>query len=256
MQERSDAESKQQRQQELRVAARQFREEECRRLSAAWLSNVEPYLSMDPHQFENAVAELFRALGYDVKQTPFSNDGGKDAIATKDGKKLLIECKRYGVDKSIGRRDLQILVAAMQDEKADGGVFVNTGMFAGTAESYAAKNRIILYDRDGLASLINTAYGSAVDFSVVNVMCPECGCITGVALGTVPAAGTCPNGHQVQNDITAAELRISSAAQKPRCSACGAPMRLVKGQFGKFWGCSKYPHCKATKRIARPSSRR
>ena len=253
--ERREAEAKRQRQRELQAAASQLQDEERRRLSAAWLSNAEPYLSMNPQEFENAVAELFRTLGYEVEQTPFSNDGGKDAIATKDGKKFLIECKRYGADKSIGRRDLQILVAAMQDEKADGGFFINTGVFAGTAESYAAKYRIVLYDRVRLPSLINKAYGSAVDFSAVRVMCRECGCIINVAIGTEPTAGTCANGHEVQNNIKTADLRMSSAAQKPCCSACGAPMRIVSGRRGKFWGCSRYPHCRITKRIARPSYR-
>src|SRR5579871_4525146 len=89
--------------------ARQLREQEIERLSKAWLSRTDAYLGMTPQQFENAIAELFRALGYRVEQTPYSNDGGKDAIAYKDGKKHLIECKRYAPNRSIGRRDLQIL---------------------------------------------------------------------------------------------------------------------------------------------------
>lgn len=28
------------------------------------------------------------------------------------------------------------------------------------------------------------------------------------------------------------------------CSKCGSPMRLMNGQFGKFYSCSKYPDCK------------
>jgi len=42
-----------------------------------------PYFSMSPKEFETAIAEVFRALGYEVFQTPFSNDYGKDAIALK-----------------------------------------------------------------------------------------------------------------------------------------------------------------------------
>ena len=31
-----------------------------------------------------------------------------------------------------------------------------------------------------------------------------------------------------------------------KCPLCGAPMVLRKGKNGPFWGCSKYPECKAT----------
>jgi predicted Zn finger-like uncharacterized protein len=32
----------------------------------------------------------------------------------------------------------------------------------------------------------------------------------------------------------------------PVCKECGAKMTLRSGQFGEFWGCSRYPHCKFT----------
>ena len=67
---------------------------------------------MGSKEFEDSIAKVFRKLGYRVTQTPYSRDGGKDAIAWKDNKKYVIECKRYGTGSSVGRRDLQILLAA------------------------------------------------------------------------------------------------------------------------------------------------
>jgi restriction system protein len=162
-------------QQAFKNEARLLRQKEIERLSTGWLSNTESYLVMEPRQFENAIAELFRTLGYSVKQTPYSNDGGKDAIAEKDGMKVLIECKRYAADRSIGRRDLQVFAAAIQDEKADGGIYVNTGSFTSTAREYAQKNRIQLYDRNRLPHLVNQAYPTPIDISQARVMCLECG---------------------------------------------------------------------------------
>lgn len=33
----------------------------------------------------------------------------------------------------------------------------------------------------------------------------------------------------------------------PACPQCGKPMRLREGKNGKFWGCSGYPDCRATR---------
>ena len=60
-------------------------------------------------------------MGYDVEQTPYTNDGGRDAVAQKDGRVFLIECKRYAADRTVGRPELQKLFAAMTEANADGG---------------------------------------------------------------------------------------------------------------------------------------
>jgi hypothetical protein len=235
--------------QELHARAYSLRGQEIERLSRAWLSNTEAYLQMGPQEFENAIAELFRKLGYQVKQTPYSNDGGKDAIAEKNGEKILIECKRYAANNSIGRRDLQILVAAMHDEGAGRGIYVNTGIFTATAKKYAEKNEILLYDRNTLPQLINEAYPTPADVSHANVMCVECGAITPMSVCDLPATGVCRNGHALTSNVVKADLRVFSSTGIPNCEICGSPMRVVKGRRGEFWGCSRYPRCRSTKPI-------
>jgi restriction system protein len=205
---------------------------------------------MSPRQFENAIAELFRKFGYEVKQTPFSNDGGKDAIAIKDGKKYLIECKRYAADNSVGRRDIQIFVAAIQEEKANGGYYVNTGVFTQPAIAYAKKNNILLYDRQLLASLINQAYPVSFDAGHTNVMCLECGAVTSMPLLDHPVTGTCSNGHSITSGLVKADLRVLSSCDIPYCERCGAPMTIVALRGRRFWGCSRYPACKASKSMS------
>ena len=91
---RDAAWKKQERQKTVEQEANRLRDREVERLSKACLSNAKTYFEMGPREFENAVAELFRALGYDVKQTPFSNDGGKDAVARKDGKLTALSRER------------------------------------------------------------------------------------------------------------------------------------------------------------------
>jgi hypothetical protein len=231
------------RRKEIADSAGRLRAAEIERLSKAWLSNAEAYLQMNPQQFEGAIAELFRRLGYEVEQTPFSNDGGKDAIAKKDGKKYLIECKRYAPDNSIGRREVQVFVAAMQDEKADGGFYINTGKFTRTAKEYAGINRIELYDRLALPLLVNQAYPVPADASHTKVMCLECGAVALIPVLEQPVSGICSNGHSVSSNIVMTDLRVFSSAEVPYCDRCGSPMRIVNGRRGRFWGCTGYPSC-------------
>lgn len=225
-----------------------LRASELHSIREKWLSRSEVYSEMDSRQFENAIAELFRALGYTVTQTPYSNDRGKDGIALKDGKKYLIECKRYNASNTIGRRDLQIFVAAMKEENAHGGFYINTGRFARTAEDYAAQNQIELYDRERLPGLVGRAY-TRMDDLTVSAMCLECGDVKQLSVASV--TGTCGNGHQIRNDLTAEILRRLSFAPESVCDRCGSEMRLEENRYGRFWQCSRFPDCRARKRAGR-----
>ena len=250
--EREAAEFKRSQQEALKAEARRVREQEIERLSKGWLSNTKSYFEMTPRQFEDAIAELFRKLGYEVRQTPFSNDGGLDAIARKDGKKYLIECKRYAATATIGRRDLQIFYAAMMDEKADGGIYINTGIFASTAAKYAEGKGILLYDRSRLPILVNQAFPMAADTSQAKVVCLECGALTALPVGDERAVAKCARGHIVTSNIVRADFRFVPLTP-PNCDRCGSPMRSVEWRGNRFWGCSGYPRCKATKPLLQAS---
>jgi HJR/Mrr/RecB family endonuclease len=77
----------------IRKAANSLRHEELKRLAQATVGRLDFLLSSGPREFENAVAAMFERLGYSVKQTPYSSDGGKDAVATKEAKTFLISAR-------------------------------------------------------------------------------------------------------------------------------------------------------------------
>ena len=37
------------------------------------------------------------------------------------------------------------------------------------------------------------------------------------------------------------------ALEETLCPDCGSPMKSRTGQYGTFWGCTKYPACKGTR---------
>lgn len=197
--------------------------------------------SLSPQEFENYVTLLYRKLGYEVEQTPYTNDKGKDAIAYKNNVKYLIECKKYNKDKSIGRPMLQKFYAAMVEEKSKIGFFIATCSFTASAIEYGQKFGIELIDTEKLLNLINIAYPNNSELNYVNCMCFECGEIIQIAIND-HETHHCSNGHPIKNDI-----HISCDSSKLICNKCGANMILKAGKHGKFWGCSKYPQCRNTK---------
>lgn len=139
----------------IRIEAEALEKSENIRIRNILLQSTENLLLLSPREFEDIIAELFRALGYSVKQTSYSNDRGKDAVATKDGARFVIECKRYDEKKKVGRPALQKFFAAMHEEKAIKGFFVSTCGYAHTAIKYARQNNIELIDLKRLASLMS-----------------------------------------------------------------------------------------------------
>lgn len=228
-----------------------LRSAEIARLSKAWLARSESYFSMSPREFEDAIARLFMELGYEVTQTPYSNDGGKDAIISKDSRKFVVECKRYDREALTGRRDLQILVAAMHDVSADGAFFVSTGRFARTAIEYARDNEITLYDGDHISILVNEAFGIESTIPLAKVMCESCGEIALFDIfGGQAAMKKCKNLHDVICNIKSGDLNVATTLESPVCPRHKVPMRIVKSRWGEFWGCPRYPNCRTRISIA------
>src|SRR5262249_47835641 len=68
-------------------------------------------------EFETYVASLLDRLGYGVKGTPGSGDQGADLIATKSGKRIVIQAKRYSAP--VGNGAVQEVISAKSFYEAD-----------------------------------------------------------------------------------------------------------------------------------------
>ena len=120
--------------------------------------------SQDPAFFEQAVVDLVVAMGYGgadsrVTRTQLSNDGGIDGIIDQDVlglSRVYIQAKRYALDSSVLRPDVQSFVGALQGQQANQGVFITTGRFSRGAIEYAksVSTRVVLIDGPRLAELM------------------------------------------------------------------------------------------------------
>ena len=90
--------------------------------------------SIEPKQFEELVAELLAAEGYQVQITPATRDGGYDILAVRrDALGLetttVVECKRYAEDKKVGVSQVRQLYGVKTFLGVSNAVLVTTSGF-------------------------------------------------------------------------------------------------------------------------------
>lgn len=121
-------------------------------------------LAREPVFFEEAVLDLLIAMGYGgaegrATRTQLSRDGGIDGIVDQDAlglSRIYVQAKRYVLDSSVSRPEIQGFVGALHGNAANQGVFITTGRFSAGAREYAASipTRVILIDGERLAALM------------------------------------------------------------------------------------------------------
>ena len=189
-------ESERQRIEAIRKKATELDRAETQRIAQANLKRLEGLMAITPKEFEDSVARMFERLGYKVQQTPYVGDRGKDAILLKGDTKLLLECKRFGRDKMVGRPHMQKFFAAIHEENAKGGFFVTTGQFSGPARDYAPNYNIKMIGPDDLVSMMKEAFPDSGPEGVRRVMCLQCGEVLEVQVSTDRSKHLCSQGHE------------------------------------------------------------
>ncbi|SDC03237.1 restriction system protein [Raineyella antarctica] len=126
--------------------------------------------SENPAFFEQAILGLFLAMGYGgaggkVTGSQRSSDGEIDGFVDQDAlglSRIYVQAKRYALDASVGRPEIQAFVGALHGNQANQGVFT-TGRFATGARAYvdSVPTRVILIDGQRLAALM-VRYGVGV----------------------------------------------------------------------------------------------
>jgi restriction system protein len=134
----------------------------ARKTGEKWFSDKEflqQLRKMDPRDFEEYVAELFRELGYNAKAVGRSHDEGVDVIAEKDGTTHYIQCKRY--NRKVTLEEVRDFYGTLADKIAKGAnYFVTTDSFTLGAEKFAEDKPIELIDGYKLVKYHKMANGN------------------------------------------------------------------------------------------------
>ena len=100
---------------------------------------------LPPREFEEMVAELYRAFGHRAKRTGSTGDHGVDvAVQAKYGEKWVIQCHHgHG---PVGEPVVRDFYDVLQNAKADSGAIIATGRFTAQARRWARDKPLHLYD--------------------------------------------------------------------------------------------------------------
>ena len=115
--------------------------------------------NMSDRDFEFFVADIFKKLGFTVKITPATRDGGKDIIATKSMPipyTLIVECKHWGEKHKVDVSVIRSVYGVQMETQANQSVVVTSSKFTKDAREFAKerKNLMALWDIGDLLKLI------------------------------------------------------------------------------------------------------
>lgn len=250
-------------------------EEKHKRFNA---STLEEMRSLSPSEFEELVAETYRAQGHRVQVVGGTGDHGIDMIVrSQRGETWLVQCKRYRG--KIGEPIVRDFYGALKASDADGGAIITTGSISDAARLWAEGKPIKMYDGDQFLKIVTatrvrkslpveaksepkSARRTAVQtvVSTAPSMMPMQPAYAASTISAYPAANTHRVNHSVET-VAAIEPASSepetdkhpfmSANEPPSCPACNVPMILTteKRLFRKpkqVYICPNAPDCPET----------
>lgn len=115
--------------------------------------------NMSHRDFEYFVADIFENLGFSVKITQATRDGGRDIIATKADPipyTLIVECKHWGENHKVDVSVVRSLYGVQMATQVNQSVIVTSSRFTRDAHRFAEdrKTLMTLWDIDDLLKLV------------------------------------------------------------------------------------------------------
>ena len=119
---------------------------------------VEDYDLMSGQEFEQAIAEIFKNMGYQVSMTPPTGDQGIDIIAVRNSIRVGIQTKCY--TGKVGNSAIQEVVAGKEYYNLSRCMVVTNSTFTSAAIKLAKANNVTLWNRHILEEkLLSLNYG-------------------------------------------------------------------------------------------------
>ncbi|MEV2193329.1 restriction endonuclease [Streptomyces phaeochromogenes] len=131
------------------------RARELAQIQMAQSTEINRYHVMGPREFEEAIAYLCHRDGCtNAQRTGKAGDLGADVMATTpDGRRIVIQCKRYGPTTAVGSGDLQRFGGTCYAvHGAHVAAVVTTSRFTRPASNYAQTMGIRTFDQNALAA--------------------------------------------------------------------------------------------------------
>lgn len=112
--------------------------------------------------FEQIVSEAYRRLGYAVEEIGQGGaDGGVDLVLSREGKKALVQCKRW--NSSVGAPVAREMFGLLVHHGADSVKIVCASGFTKEARAFSEGKPIELVDGEALVALVRSVRSTQID---------------------------------------------------------------------------------------------
>ena len=137
---------------------RKIREEEERKLKQqrSYWQKYWAEKQQNGFEFENAVGELYKKLGYKVTVTQGTGDGGVDLILRKSGVITIVQCKAH--THQVGPAPVRALWGVREDFNATEAIFIAYSGVTSGAIDFAKGKKLQLLNVENLISLSMQVY--------------------------------------------------------------------------------------------------
>ncbi|MCL6605661.1 MAG: restriction endonuclease [Paenibacillus sp.] len=129
------------------LIVRKLKHEE--RLKKSGIAEID---KMDGIQFEQYLGHLFRHQGYKAEVTQAAGDYGADLVLSKDGKRIVVQAKRYS--KNVGLKAVQEVRGAVAHYGASAAWVITNRDYTEQAYKLAKSNSVRLISRDELIEML------------------------------------------------------------------------------------------------------
>ncbi len=110
---------------------------------------------LDGFAFESFIAKIMEFNKFtDVSITRGSGDQGGDILAKRGDEKLVLQTKRFSIDKKVTNSAVQEVLGAIAWYNVHKGIVVTNSIFTNSAKELAQKNNIELWDRKIVSKFI------------------------------------------------------------------------------------------------------
>lgn len=106
---------------------------------------------LDGEKFEKYAKAVFESKGYKVELTTKSHDYGADLVLIKNGKRTVVQAKRY--KRKVGVAAVQQIIAAKAYYNADECIVFTNNYYTPSAKKLANVNKVKLFDRNDLKAI-------------------------------------------------------------------------------------------------------
>lgn len=171
--------------------------------------SIDTVRNLNWREFEELVGEAYRRQGYIVYENSSTGpDGGIDLTLKKNGELIIVQCKQWRNIK-VGVDKVRELYGVQISQNANRSILMTSGFFTQEAKNFAANKPIDLVEGSQLVEFVKNVQG---------------------------------------------DRKISPTDSKKSvvCPECGSEMVLRTARKGanvgqQFWGCSRFPACRAIK---------